>query len=221
MQIKDAAGAVLAEKTLPRTSSAQQVELLADVNGSSFTIGFAVDGHAGDWAVIDKVEAGFVSAPTTESDTTLPTAAIITPVDGAVLARSNGGKVSATAKDASGLAQVTADLYDGANEQLLKTLGSTASIDANEWSGRWSLPTKLVDGWYTIRFSATDLAGNVSTVTRRFRVDRKRTHVATMSPKPGTSATSKNGHKIEITVSDKGGLDIVGPVDLTDVDASK
>ncbi len=65
MHIKDADGEVIVEKQLPRTSGPQPAEVSAEVSGPSFSVGFEIDGAAGDWAVIDLVTMGYLGDATT------------------------------------------------------------------------------------------------------------------------------------------------------------
>ncbi|MBL0888042.1 glycosyl hydrolase 53 family protein [Myceligenerans indicum] len=64
MYLKDDAGNVLAEKQVANSASARQVELSAEVPSGSFTMGFRVEGSAGDWAVVDLATAGYLGATT-------------------------------------------------------------------------------------------------------------------------------------------------------------
>ncbi|WP_353808528.1 glycosyl hydrolase 53 family protein [Agromyces sp. SYSU T00194] len=68
MYLKNAAGEVVAEQQVPRNSGPQPVEVVAEVGGSEFTIGFGVDGESGDWAVIDLVTAGYLGTEVPGTD---------------------------------------------------------------------------------------------------------------------------------------------------------
>ncbi|MDN4476458.1 glycosyl hydrolase 53 family protein [Demequina sp. SYSU T00192] len=60
MQLKDEAGAVLAETVVPTSSTSRISEVTATVTSPTFTVAFVVDGLSGDWAVIDGVVAGYL-----------------------------------------------------------------------------------------------------------------------------------------------------------------
>lgn len=212
MRVKDADGQVIAEKELAQSSSPQPVELSADITTASFTVSFDVAGAAGDWAVIDLVEVGYLGEPEPEPDTALPDASIVSPTDGAVLSPARAGTVKATASDSGLLEAVSADLYDAKNKKLVAAIGSTSpdgALAVAEWSGEWALPAKLADGTYTIRLTVSDLAGNTRTVTQTLRIDGKRPRVTVDGPRPDTTVSPEKAGVVTVSASDKGGLDRV------------
>ncbi len=194
MTVTDADGTVLARTPLPRTSSPQQVELTAEVTGTSFTIAFDVDGAAGDWAVIDKVEAGFLGSGQSEPepDTVAPEAEITSPAEGASLRSTATAAVAATARDEGIVSSVSADLFGGKKNKRIAHLGDASSLESTEWAGQWALPDRLADGRYTIRLTATDAAGNETTATRSFQIDATRPSLSLSTTKATVTLRAKD-----------------------------
>ncbi|MET0302952.1 MAG: Ig-like domain-containing protein [Microbacteriaceae bacterium] len=105
-------------------------------------------------------------------DNTRPSLTIDAPVAGATLVKGSLGSATASASDLGALDRVAVNLYD-ANGALLKSLGSTSGSSAlgtTTWTGSYALPSDLAVGSYTIRASATDVAGNSQTVNSTFQV---------------------------------------------------
>ncbi|BDZ65283.1 LamG-like jellyroll fold domain-containing protein [Agromyces mangrovi Wang et al. 2018] len=142
-------------------------------------------------------------------DTTRPAVSIVAPAERRVTTPANVGAVKLQVSDANGLGRVAANLYNASNTTLLKALGSTPAatpIGANEWSGEWALPTNLNAGVYTIRVSATDAAGNSSTVTRQFTVDTVKPVVVVLKPTAGVEVKANKPGDVSLTALDAGGL---------------
>lgn len=121
------------------------------------------------------------------SDTTKPTLTLKTPTAGAVSALSPY-TVTGVAGDAHGLADITVKLNDAAPEPAV--LGA-ATVPT---SVPFSLVITPVEGNNTLVVTATDLRGNVATVTRTFTFSRR--YVLTLNrvvPAAVTAASDKAG----------------------------
>ncbi|MDR0959930.1 MAG: glycosyl hydrolase 53 family protein [Propionibacteriaceae bacterium] len=62
MYLKDATGQIIAETPVAPNSGAEHYELTAEIADPTFTVGFLVNGNAGDWSVVDSVTAGYLGA---------------------------------------------------------------------------------------------------------------------------------------------------------------
>lgn len=83
------------------------------------------------------------------------------------------GAVTVSARDTGLLNRLVANLYDENNATFLGPIGSTSAstpLNEVEASRTWELPTTLEPGTYTVRASASDLAGNTAVTTRQFTV---------------------------------------------------
>lgn len=91
-------------------------------------------------------------------------------------------QVSVSAADDGKLARLVANLYDEHNASFLQAIGSTPAstpLQVTEAERTWQLPTGLAPGTYTVRASASDLAGNIAVTTTTFTIaDTTRPSVA-------------------------------------------
>ncbi len=81
--------------------------------------------------------------------------------------------VTVSASDVGRLDRLVANLYDADNSEFLQAIGSTSAstpLGTVEASQTWELPQDLAPGTYTVRASASDLAGNVKVTTDTFTI---------------------------------------------------
>lgn len=79
-----------------------------------------------------------------------------------------GTQVQVSAADDGKLARLVANLYDETNAIFVQAIGSTSAstpLGVTEAERTWQLPAGLAPGTYTIRASASDLAGNIAVTT--------------------------------------------------------
>lgn len=147
-------------------------------------------------------------------DNNQPVVEIVTPEVGSVFKSANVGNATFTASDTHGLKRVDANLFTGDNATFLRAIGSTSgstSLDVTEWEGGWAIPTNLAEGVYTIRYSAHDIAGRVTTVSRTFTVDNTRPAVSLVSPT--SESVQSAAAQLEIEATDAVGLNrVVGNI---------
>lgn len=108
-------------------------------------------------------------------DTGRPTITIAAPNNDAVFDGSAPIDVVVEAADGAAINRIVANLYDADNAVFLRAIGSTSAsqpIAVRSASRTWSIPAGLADGTYTVRASASDLAGATSVTTATFTIDR-------------------------------------------------
>lgn len=138
------------------------------------------DGSA--WSDWTPVAAQVPTEP--EPDTTKPTASLISPSTAGPL---RAVELKVDAADETGLQKIVANVYQGGT--LVKSTQSAVADGAK--TGSHSATLALVDGSYTVRYNAHDLAGNVSaTASFDFVVDGT---VPTVTVKEGAGFTTGAG----------------------------
>lgn len=101
-------------------------------------------------------------------DNTRPQVELVSPADGTT----NPANYVVKATDNFALKTVTGHVYNAAGTTLVKNCSQTATPATNEYLLDCAT-TGLTDGTYTIRYNASDMAGNLSTTkTSQFVIDR-------------------------------------------------
>lgn len=141
-------------------------------------------------------------------DNTRPEVELLAPVANAV----NPVNVQVKGTDNFALNKVTANIYDSTNTTLKKSCSATVTPDeTDEYILTCPVSTYgLADGVYTIRYNASDMAGNISdTKTSKFRIDST---APTITVKTGSSFTvgdagQKVFSKVSFSLYDAGKID--------------
>ncbi len=131
-------------------------------------------------------------------DKTRPEIELIAPDEGSY----NPSEYSVSSKDNFALNIVTANLYDGA-DKLIKSCTVLVPQGENEYKLTCPAPDNLEDGSYTIRYNATDKAGNMSqTKKSHFTVDNTEEEI---TPSPENPVVDGEGGDDDDATSSQGG----------------
>ena len=121
-------------------------------------------------------------------DTTPPTVALLTPVNGAVLNTHTPGITGTYSTGANDLTSVTVRIYAAAPRPVRRPDASRPVLSAGAFA---ATPAGLADGTYTVQATQGDQAGNVgASAAVTFRLDTTAPIVTITSPVNGSSSTA-------------------------------